>query len=313
MSMNIFPSTNSPNFVESTTSCTTDKKSRAPMMPLANALGSFEQTWSGPTGLRLPGSMAARVRPLAVRQALLDYMAEATPKTHQQLERWDVNLGVPRIAAVIGWEPVYRYRQEEQKNCIDVFQLWERDDDIIVQLHDWLWLVLKTSSSNNGAQPDWESVHEDFQEFAQSATGKNGLVSMGVGGWHSSPDGLRMSAAEAVRAARWAHWFCPVGGLCSWEDPQWEDALDGAAFAQASPEQIDCLKALEPRPDWSQTLRIYLHVQRDALRTGRILSVHQNTIDYRLACSAQAMGLDPRDGREAALLRSAMAAYVLAG
>jgi carbohydrate diacid regulator len=131
-------------------------------------------------------------------------------------------------------------------------------------------------------------------------------VSIGIGRYHPGVEGLALSyqdAKAALSLGRRFHGQNQVHCL---------DGLGIAAFVGVSDEQtkldlaLHLLSPLDHEPDMIETLTAFFAENCSPSATAKRLSIHRNTLSYRLDKIASLTGLDPRQFDNAVQVRLAL-------
>ncbi|MEP0892084.1 MULTISPECIES: helix-turn-helix domain-containing protein [unclassified Leptolyngbya] len=198
------------------------------------------------------------------------------------------------------------------------------DDTICADLGNGEFAVLKASDTRN--MGSW-AMHNDMNpnEFAASSwtnleavkragnalmsrlRGDTGAsISIGIGRYHPGLYGLSRSYQDAQVALRLGRQFNGHNRVYCL------DSLGIAAFACVADEQTKIelathlLSPLDNEPDLLDTLLTFFNLGCTPSAVAKQLSIHRNTLSYRLEKIALLTGLDPRCFDEAVQIRLAL-------
>lgn len=198
------------------------------------------------------------------------------------------------------------------------------DDTICADLGNGEFAVLKASDTRN--MGSW-AMHNDMtpNEFAASSwtnleavkragnallsrlrADTGAAISIGIGRYHPGPFGLSRSYQDAQVALRLGRRFNGQNRVYCL------DSLGIAAFACVADEQTKVelathlLSPLDNEPDLLETLLTFFNLGCAPSATAKQLSIHRNTLSYRLDKIALLTGLDPRCFDEAVQIRLAL-------
>lgn len=131
-------------------------------------------------------------------------------------------------------------------------------------------------------------------------------LSVGIGRYHPGLSGLSRSYQDAQAALRLGRQFNGQNQVYCL------DGLGIAAFACVADEQTKVelathlLSPLDNEPDLLETLKTFFNLGCAPIATAKQLSIHRNTLSYRLEKIASLTGLDPRCFDEAIQIRLAL-------
>lgn len=131
-------------------------------------------------------------------------------------------------------------------------------------------------------------------------------LSVGIGRYHPGLSGLSRSYQDAQAALRLGRQFNGQNQVYCL------DGLGIAAFACVADEQTKVelathlLSPLDNEPDLLETLKTFFNLGCAPVATAKQLSIHRNTLSYRLEKIASLTGLDPRCFDEAIQIRLAL-------
>jgi carbohydrate diacid regulator len=211
-------------------------------------------------------------------------------------------------------------------SIVNFFQL--RDETICAYIGDGEIVVLKASSTQDlvAWTRDEEQIDEASPSWANLTALKragsalltrlkrdtNSAISVGIGRYHPGIGGLARSyedARAALSLGRRFHGQNQVHCL---------DGLGVAAFVGIADERtkVDLathlLSPLDHEPELLQTLDAFFHENCCPSTTAARLSVHRNTLTYRLSKISSLTGLDPRQFDDALQIRLALVVRSLA-
>ena len=151
--------------------------------------------------------------------------------------------------------------------------------------------------------PDLERLRRHCAAFARAAA--NGCVSVGVGGLHPGLAGIAASYAEAREAAGIAREGELTGRAVHFEDVLLDYILRSNPLADRMlGKTIGPLREYDERrsAELIRTLRAYFDSGYNLTRAAAALSVHPNTVVYRLRRVRELSGRDPHDPNDLLLL-----------
>ncbi|MEB3357763.1 MAG: helix-turn-helix domain-containing protein [Synechococcales bacterium] len=198
------------------------------------------------------------------------------------------------------------------------------NDTICADLGNGEFVVLKASDTRNmgswamhDGPPPVESATSSWTNLEAVKRAGNALLSrlrrdtgapmsVGIGRYHPGVLGLSRSYQDAQVALRLGRQFSGQNQVYCL------DGLGIAAFACVADEQTKVelathlLSPLDNEPDLLDTLDTFFRLSCAASATAKQLSIHRNTLSYRLEKVASLTGLDPRCFDEAVQIRLAL-------
>ncbi|MFN8485904.1 MAG: helix-turn-helix domain-containing protein [Anaerolineae bacterium] len=203
------------------------------------------------------------------------------------------------------------------------------NDTICAYIGDGEVAVLKASNTRNligWAKPEtspdqWNSSWANLSALKRASrallsrlqSDTLASVSIGIGRYHPGLRGLTSSYADACAARSLGHRFHGGSGVYCL------DELGIPAFVGVSDEEtkVDLaqylLSPLDHEPDLLETLDAFFAENCVPSLTAQRLTIHRNTLAYRLEKIASLTGLDPRKFDEAVQIRLALLLRSLAG
>lgn len=201
------------------------------------------------------------------------------------------------------------------------------DDTICAYIGDGEIAVLKAVSSqtlrhwsdDRGEQP--ADCWVDLPALRRAATAllkrlrldTGATISIGIGRYHSGPDGLSRSYNDARIALTIGNRYYGSDKVHAIDD------LGLAAFVGGADEQTKLdlasflLNPLRDEHDLLETLTTYLETGRSPSDAAQRLAIHRNTLGHRLDRITRLVGLDPRVFDDAIQLRLALLMQSLPG
>ena len=194
------------------------------------------------------------------------------------------------------------------------------DDTICAHIGDGEIVVLKSISRQTLRRWSGEDHSEqttswvDLPALRRAATGllkrlrndSRSSISIGIGRYHSGPNGLSRSYSDARIALTVGTRYHGTDRVHSIDD------LGLAAFVGGADERTKLdlaerlLHPLQDEPALQETLVVFLEEGCCPSSTVARLSIHRNTLGHRLQKISTLVGLDPRDFEDAVQLRLAL-------
>jgi len=172
------------------------------------------------------------------------------------------------------------------------------------------WAVQSQTTPGDFATSSWtnlEAVKRAGNALLNRLRSETGVaISVGIGRYHPGLYGLSRSYQDAQVALRLGRQFNGQNQVYCL------DSLGIAAFACVADEQTKVelathlLSPLDNEPDLINTLVAFFNLNCAPLAAAKHLSIHRNTLSYRLEKIASLTGLDPRCFDEAVQIRLAL-------
>ena len=172
------------------------------------------------------------------------------------------------------------------------------------------WAMQTDTLANEQATSSWtnlEAVKRAGNALLNRLRSDTGVgLSVGIGRYHPGLSGLSRSYQDAQAALRLGRQFNGQNQVYCL------DGLGIAAFACVADEQTKVelathlLSPLDNEPDLLDTLKTFFNLGCAPIVTAKHLSIHRNTLSYRLEKIASLTGLDPRCFDEAVQIRLAL-------
>jgi carbohydrate diacid regulator len=172
------------------------------------------------------------------------------------------------------------------------------------------WAMQTDTCADEQATSSWtnlEAVKRAGNALLGRLRGDTGVaLSVGIGRYHPGLFGLSRSYQDAQAALRLGRQFNGHNQVYCL------DGLGIAAFACVADEQTKVelathlLSPLDNEPDLLDTLKTFFNLGCTPIATAKHLSIHRNTLSYRLEKIASLTGLDPRCFDEAVQIRLAL-------
>jgi carbohydrate diacid regulator len=253
----------------------------------------------------------------------------------EQAQRLELDLTPPRAVILIDAREFvcsygFKQRHEEEQrrsqfitdSIVSFFHL--PNDTICADLGKGEFAVLKASDTRNmgswainSTMPSVEFASSSWTNLEAVKRAGNALlnrlhsetgtaISVGIGRYHPGVHGLSRSYQDAQVALRLGRQFNGQNQVFCL------DSLGIAAFACVADEQTKVelathlLSPLDNEPDLLDTLTVFFQLDCAPLATAKQLSIHRNTLGYRLEKISLLTGLDPRRFDEAVQIRLAL-------
>lgn len=255
-----------------------------------------------------------------LREAKLLGMDFAPPRAVLLIDAADFILAPNADGAEAADAQVRRRAQLVIGSVVNFFHL--PNDTICAYIGDGEVAVLKASNSQNLAS--WIDRADSTEQISASwanltalrragaslvvrlRSDTNAAINVGIGRYHPGVCGLQRSYQDARAALSLGRRFHGLNGVhCL-------DGLGIAAFVGVSDERtkIDLatylLSPLDHEPELIETLEIFFPNDCSPSITATELSIHRNTLSYRLDKITSLTGLDPRRFDEAVQIRLAL-------
>lgn len=172
------------------------------------------------------------------------------------------------------------------------------------------WAMQSTASNSEFTTSSWtnlEAVKRAGNALLNRLRSETRVaISVGIGRYHPGLYGLSRSYQDAQVALRLGRQFNGQNQVYCL------DGLGIAAFACVADEQTKVelathlLSPLDNEPDLLETLIVFFKQSCSPSATAKQLSIHRNTLSYRLEKIASLTGLDPRCFDEAVQIRLAL-------
>lgn len=264
---------------------------------------------------------------------LLFGQVEDETKIYQQAAQLGLDLEPPRSVILINAadhilsstpldnqaEVYARHRSQRViRAIVNYFHL--PNDLICAYMGDGEIVILKAADSNSLA--DWANGNgrhkiSNWADLAALKRATTGLVkalpgwpgraySVGIGRYHPGLKGLARSYEDARTALKLGQRFNPDKYVhCL-------DELGVAAFVGVAEERtkidlaLHLLSPLDDEPELLKTMEVFFEMDSYPSKVAVRLSIHRNTLSYRLEKVAQLTGLDPRRFDDAVQIRLAL-------
>jgi len=257
-----------------------------------------------------------------LREAQILGMDFAPPRVVILIDAADYILASPsRGQADVSEARIRRRAQVVIGAVVDFFEL--PNDTICAYIGDGEVAVLKASNRKNlgiwvadppahdGVNPSWANLaalkRASLALLTRLRADTNASISVGIGRYHAGLHGLPRSYGDARAALSLGRRFRGQNQVhCL-------DGLGIAAFVGVSDERTKVelatylLSPLDHDPDLLATLNTFFVHNCCPSRTAGALSIHRNTLAYRLDKITSLTGLDPRRFDEAVQIRLALA------